>query len=132
MRLAGALGDQPASAGALGDQPRDCGSQLRDACTAARRRGDQLGKRRRPASHRRFHGLAAFHELRLAHLVAFCQHDLVTDGDLTERVEDGIVDSFQAVPRIDQHVDAPESGASAQESWMSLVQAVTLLLAAAA
>ncbi len=60
------------------------------------------------------HGFAAFGELRLAHLVAFREDDLVTDGGLAQRVENTVIDGFEAMPRIDQHIDPRQSGAAMQ------------------
>ena len=46
--------------------------------------------------------------------VGLGEHDLIGDRRLVERVEHAAVDGFQAVPGVDQHVDAGEIGASAQ------------------
>ena len=49
------------------------------------------------------------------HLVGLGQHDLIADGGLVERLQHVEIDVLEAVPRVDQHVDARERGAAQQE-----------------
>ena len=89
---------------------RSCAMPAPVRAEVAIRSGKAAGR----LAHRLLHGFAALGEFRLADLIAFCQHDLVADGRLAERVENAVIDLLKAVPRIDQHIDARQRGAAAQ------------------
>src|SRR6202044_867626 len=98
--------------GALAEKAGDGGPKLRQAGAGARRCGDGAREGRGPLEQRRVGSLDAGGQVGRADLIAFGQDDLVADGRLTERIQNGIVDAFEPVTGIDQDVDTTENGPS--------------------
>src|SRR5580704_8774126 len=98
----------------LRQQPRDGPPQLGDAGAGPRRGGDQIGKCRGAFFHRRFDLLDSLDEFCLLDLIALRQHDLVANRGLAQRIENAVVDGFEAVARVDEDIDSRQRRAAAQ------------------
>src|SRR5215813_13100373 len=99
----------------LGEEPDDRGAQFGNAGAAAGRGREHLWIGGRMLGKRSLRCGKACVELGGRHLVGLGQHYLIIHRLLVERRQHVVVDRLEAVPRIDQKVDARQSGPPSEE-----------------
>ena len=91
-----------------------------------------VSKSCRPLFKSRFCRFDAGCQIGHADPIAFGQNDLMADGGLAERIENGVVGAFEPMAGVNQHVDAAQNGAALQIVVDQSGPRRNLLLAAAA